>query len=178
MNHRTFRRAVRATSTLAVAATLSSVGLLAGSAGSALALGEVRRWNSAQQPLTVTGYRSTGQGHGTWKVSVGSDGTRSRLSAQLRLRNSDNHRVFAHLTTQTDAGYCHTGGQGDCQFSWADHASATTQRHAGSAWKPFTTSTGVNPDGQWARARVRVQIDVPWRKDPASNAVYTARSSY
>jgi hypothetical protein len=64
---------------IALKAAGGALGLVMLSGASAYALNR----NSLSSPLTVTGYGSTGKGYGSWTVSTGSDGTRSRLSATL-----------------------------------------------------------------------------------------------
>ncbi len=160
------------------AVVLASGALVAATSGAAYALGEVRAWNSPSAPLMVSGYGSAGYGYGTWKASTGSDGTRSRLSANLRIRNTDNHMVFAKLTTQTNAGYCFQPEYTSCSASYFTYASSTTGRYAGSTYKSFGASTGVNASGNYVRGLVNVQLDIPWRDDPSSGTTYTQPEAY
>ena len=166
--------------TLARLASVAAVStaVVATTAGASYALGEVRYWNSSSAPLTVTGYGSSGYGYGTWKVSTGTDGTRSRLTANLRINNADNHAVYATLTTQTNAGYCVEPDYTSCTAQYFTYATQDTAHYTGASWKALTTSTGLNASGNYARGLVNVKLDIPWRTDPSSGTTFTRASAY
>ena len=169
---------MRRTSARLAAVALAVPAIVVATAGAGFALGEVRTWNSSGTPLKVTGYGSTGYGYGTWRASTASDGTRSRLSANLRINNADNHAVFAKLTTQTNAGYCAAPEYVSCTAQYFTYDDSDTSRYSGSSYKAHNTSTGLNSSGNYARGLVTVKLDIPWRDDPSSGTSYTQPEPY
>lgn len=166
-----------------LARRISTIILLAGAivvagASAGYALGRVRYWNSVDKPLTVSGYGSTGWGYGSWRVSTGTDGTRSRLGAHQAISNADDHRVFVKLSTWTNAGYCLATEYLQCTQQYFSYDDSDTGRTSCYCWEYLATSTGVNAAANYARAQVRVKLDVPWRPDPDSNPTYTKGDSY
>ena len=154
---------------------VAGAALLAGSATGAQAL----NWNSASNPLTVSGYGSTGYGYGTWTVSTGSDGTRSRLSANLKYSNADNHKVFAKLQTYVNAGYCLSSDYLSCTAQYYYYTSSDTSRvNQTGVWVNRTTSTGLPGEADYARAGVQVRLDIPVRPDVGSGITWTKGLKY
>lgn len=83
-------------------------------------------WNSSSNPLTVTGYSSTGKGYGTWTVSTSSDGTRYRTGANLWMHNADNHKVYAQTSNYANAGLCVAPQYTSCSQSYYYYNSSET----------------------------------------------------
>lgn len=134
--------------------------------------------NSKSKPLTVVGYGSTGYGYGDWKVSTGSDGTRSRLSGYQRLNDSDNHKVYMGLETWVNAGACVSGDLLDCTQAYYYYASTTTSHTNSSAYVNKKATTGLTAAADYARAAVRVSLDIPWRTDQHGGWAYTDGNKY
>lgn len=55
-------------------------------------------YGSSSSSLKVTGYGSTASSYGSWSITQ-NNGTRSSLSASVRINNADDHKVYARLTT-------------------------------------------------------------------------------
>lgn len=89
-------------------------------------LGAAVTWNSSSNPLTVTGYSSTGKGYGTWTVSTSSDGTRYRTGANLWMHNADNHKVYAQTSNYANAGLCVAPQYTSCSQSYYYYNSSET----------------------------------------------------
>jgi len=161
----------------------AGVGLLAAgfvilTAPAGWAIDTLRSWNSSTTPLTASGYGSTGYGYGQWKVSTGTDGTKSRLYANIKLNNADNHTVYAKLKTQSNAGSCFAPDYTSCVATWYHYASSDSSHYNGSVYKQYVTRTDVNPSGDYARAIVNVCLDIPWRSDIYSGDSYTKGDWY
>ena len=135
-------------------------------------------WNSSSAPLRVFGYGSNGWGFGDWTVSTGGDGTRSRLMAQQRIDNADNHTVFVTFETWVNAGFCFAPQYTNCSQPYYFFESGSTSRVNSSSWRQRWATTGVSPAADKARAYVRVKLDVPWRMDPSSNPTITNGRTY
>lgn len=136
-------------------------------------------WNSKSQPLTATGYGSVGKGYGSWSVTTSSDGTRSRLSAYLYYKNADNHKVFAGLVTYVNSGVCVSGDLLTCTqkyFYW--DASDTPKYNVANTWAQKKTTTSVDPLSDYARAGIRVKLDIPVRPDISSGETLTKGLKY
>lgn len=162
-------------SSLARRTAAVAVLILMGYSSSALALS----WNSAATPLTVTGYGSTGKGHGTWTISTGTDGTRYRTSASLYLINADNHKVYAKTSNYSNSGVCFAPDYTSCQQSFYLHnTSETTHYNVAKTWKTFSSSAAVNGTADYHRAAINVKLDVPWKADPSSGATWTTGIKY
>ena len=135
-------------------------------------------WNSSGTPLTVSGYGSTAKGYGTWLISTGTDGTRSRLTANLKITNADDHAAYAKLETMVNAGACFSGSYLNCSspyYSWAfaKTSGVTTATGATSVWVSKSTSTNLSPYGNYARALVFVALDIPYLPDAISQPTLT-----
>lgn len=147
-------------------------------AGSASA-GQALTWASSSKPLTVTGYGSTGWGYGSWTVSSGTDGTRSRLSANLKYKNADNHKVFAKLQTWINAGYCATSPYLSCTSQYYYYTEKDTDRsNDTSKWVTKSATTGLPGTADFARAGIQVKLDIPVRTDVASGVLWTNGMKY
>lgn len=136
-------------------------------------------WAKSSEPLKVSGYGSTGYGYGTWTVSSGSDGTRSRLTANLKYSNGDNHKVYGRISTWTNAGICISPEYTSCTATYYPYASNDTA-HVNEAgkWVAKTATTSVNPAADYARGQVFVRLDIPLRPDPTSEQTLTKGVKY
>lgn len=155
------------------AASALAVAIVFGSAGSANAL----KWNHGD-PLEAKGYGSYGWGYGNWKVNTQSDGTRSRLGANVSISNADNHKVFAKLATHVNAGYCVSPQFVTCSSEYYLWAEADTARHDGYSWAYKTSSTSLPGNADYTRAGIQVRLDIPSRPDIGSGWTWTKGKQY
>lgn len=157
----------------AVAAAAVAVAVVGAAPTAAYALNNVRVWNSSSSPLVVNGYGSSGYAYGDWKLYNSSSGTRSHASAYTKLSNADNHKVYIELDTQVNAGYCTTYSKYlACTQKYWSHASDESDHHSSSSYKYNPASTGVSGDADFARGRIKANLDIPWRDDPETGWSY------
>lgn len=136
-------------------------------------------WNSGAAPLRVTGYGSIGDGYGSLTLSTGSSGTRFVVNVRQRLTvNADDHKVYANITYQTNAGSCITLPIITCSrvfYTWAhDQTSHTRNEVYVSKWE----SAPVDARGNLGRILVRMWLDIPWRPDVASGLTVSNSVEY
>lgn len=162
------------------AAALAGVTILAvgGAATVASAKGEYRFWNGVSDPLTVTGYSSTGEAYGNWRVSDGGDGTRARTNARMRIDNADNHTVYVTVETWDNTGVCFAPEYTSCTQDWFYYSSAEAGRNNSYSWDWYGASTGVDQTASYARGHARVHLDIPWRPDPDAGPTITDGTEY
>lgn len=143
-------------------------------------------WASSSSPLKVTGYGSTGVGYGTWTVSSGSDGTRSRATAHLAYYNADNHKVFYKLLTYVNAGYCYTPQYLTCDvkyYSYGDndsnHYNTGSSKVGSWTWITANSVTSTLPgNADYARGGLITKLDIPVRTDSSSSTWWTNGAAY
>jgi len=99
--------------------------------------------------------------------------TRQRLTV-----NAENHKVYARITYQTDAGSCATTPTTTCSqpfYYWAtDYTEHTNHGDYLSRWE----SAPVHPNGSEGRILVRMRLDIPWRSDPQSGLTVSGSVDY
>jgi hypothetical protein len=151
-------------------AAVAVVGVFLSVAGAQLAVakGEYKYWPSSGN-LSVSGYGSTAYARGQWRVADSSNGTRSWLDSYTSMSNADDHRKFTHFQTQSATS---SGGP------WSLYAESGTVHSNNENWEWLYANTGVNPSGSYARARVKVCLDIPLRSDPCSGYAVTGATSY
>lgn len=135
-------------------------------------------WNSSSQPLTVTGYGSTGEGYGTWFISTGSDGTRYRATSYMRINNADDHEVYSHIRNWTSAGFCYAPEFLSCTVDYSVYNSMQSGRHDYSFYVGRSSSAPLHGAAEYHRAEVKMRLDIPWRSDPSSTATWTNGIDY
>jgi hypothetical protein len=156
-------------------ASAGALGLVMLSGASAYAV----NWASASAPLTVKGQGSTGKGYGSWQVSSGGDGTRSRLTANLWYHNADDHKVFARMETWVNSGICVAPQYTSCSAAYYFEDDVDT-RHSNQndRWVNVRSSTGVPGSASYARAGIQVKLDVPFEPDPESRKLWAGGMGY
>lgn len=158
----------------AIGATAFVASLLAAGSGCAWA---AQSYASSSRPLSVSGYGSTASSFGTWSITH-TNGTRSQLSASVRIINADDHKVYAYLTTYTNSGICFSGQYLSCSQPFYKYASTSTGRFASPVWVKTSAATSLPGTANVARAGIQTGIDIPFRADPLSTAQYTRGESY
>lgn len=161
---------------LRVAAT---AGLAIGLAGIGAGIAHATEYiGSSSKPLKLEGYGSTAYAYGNWKASSASDGTRSRLSGYQKLKDADNHKVYMGLETWVNAGSCVGGDLMSCTQQYYYYASTTTGHTNSESYVNKKTTTGLTAAGDYARAAVRVSLDIPWRTDKHGGWSFTGGDKY
>ena len=135
-------------------------------------------WNSSSNPLTVTGYGSTGEGYGSFYISTGSSGTRYKFRVRQRIDNADNHQVYANLEYWSNTGICLAPAFFSCNAPYQKHATDVTDRTTKSSYVTLYESAPIDPYASFHRGRVRMRLDIPWRFDPASGWTVTEGIQY
>jgi hypothetical protein len=145
-------------------------------------------WATKSAPLTATGYGSTGVGYGTWNVSSGTDGTRSRATANLAYYNADNHKVFYKLLTWVNAGACLSPDFITCDLKYYQlSANGVDSNHYSTASKSVGNWTWIVANGvteqlpgsaDYARGELHSKLDIPLRSDISSPAWLTKGKKY
>ncbi len=156
---------------LAGAAVAAAVGsaLAFGITSTAFAKGEYKYWPSSGN-ITVSSYGSTAYANGQWRVADSASGTRSFLDSYTTYSNGDDHKKYALL--QTQVGSKSTG-------PWTDWYAAETPHSANTYWEWLYANTSVSGSSSWARAGVKVCLDIPLRSDVCTNSfTYTGSTSY
>jgi hypothetical protein len=148
--------------------------------GSAVgAQGAYKLWANPTAPLRVEYDHSVGWGFGAWTVSSGSDGTRSRLGANVAMSYPfKGRKVFAKLTTWVNAGYCISPDFVTCSMKYYYYDQSDTKHVQSIPWYYVSTTTGVPGGADYARAEIQVKLDIPWKPDPASNSLFTTGVKY
>ncbi|WP_353647662.1 hypothetical protein ABLG96_12220 [Nakamurella sp. A5-74] len=149
------------------------------SAPQAFAKGEFIEWNSRANPLTVSGYGSTGYSYGRFRVADSSAGTRAFDDGWVKLSNADNHRVYITQATLVNSGSCIAPSFLSCtqQYYVQDRAESPHDNRTG-AWLSAKSSTGVDDVADYARGAMRTCLDIPLRTDPCSGQTLTAGTQY
>ena len=150
-----------------------------GAASVAQAKWEYHDWNSAGNPLIATGYGSTVQAYGKWRIADGSNGTGSFLDSYTYLYNADNHKKYATEDTLVNAGICFAPEYTSCQQSYYEYQyTETNHSNASGTWDWLYANTGLPATADYARAAAKACIDVPFRTDPCAGPSYTTGSQY
>lgn len=143
--------------------------LAVGGASAALAKGEYKYWPSSGD-ISVSAYGSTAYAHGQWRVADSSGGTRSFLDSYTTYNNADNHKKYALL--QTQVGSSSSG-------PWTNWYADETAHSANTYWEWLYADTSVSGTSSWARAGVKVCLDIPFRSDVCTNSfTYTGSTNY
>ncbi len=140
-------------------------------------------WNSGNEPLTASddGDKKAA-GYGSWKIGTTVNGTRSQAYGYLKDLDDNGHNVYFELFTQTNAGYCIQPGYTSCDskwYTWKSQFSDFDKETWGKDYwsSEFYASTSVNPDADYARARMRVS-ESNWGADTHSGSTYTKGNRY
>jgi hypothetical protein len=152
--------------------------LALGAASVAEAKGEYKYWNSASNPLYVSGFGSWAKAYGQWRVADSSNGTRAFLDSYTWYNNADNHKKYAWTRTWLNSGYCAAASYLSCTASYYKGASAETPHSNRAAAEWLYASTGLSGSANYARAEVRVCLDIPLRGDPCSGSAFTSGTAY
>lgn len=172
-----FQSVAKVAGRVVVLAIVSMIAVI-GMSSFAHAKGEYHFWNTSSNPLTVTGYGSTGYAYGDWRIADTSNGTRSILRSRLKYNDADNHKVYVQWETWTNAGYCAQPDYTSCDQAYYYWAMDETSHQNEESWTWHSDSTSLNPAADYARARIAVRLDIPWRPDPISGWVLTRGSNY
>lgn len=132
------------------------------------AKGEYKYWPSSGS-ISVSGYGSTAWAYGQWRVADSSAGTRSWLDSYTWYVNADDHKKYAHFQTRVSTL---PGGP----FNYYAEAETSHSNQQSGQW--LYANTAVSPSHSYARAHVRVCLDIPFRTDPCSGFVITGVTSY
>jgi hypothetical protein len=160
-------------------AGLAVGGVLAIAAGSAAqAKDEYKYWNSQSNPLVVTGYGSTVQAYGQWRVTDSAGGTMSFLDSRTWMYNADNHKKYTYFETWTSTGYCIEPQYTSCTAQFFFYAGTETPHSNTTDWQWLYASTGLPGSGNSAKGLAWTRIDVPWRDDPISGSAITLPTNY
>lgn len=170
----------------------ASIAGLAGAA-SAQAYNSPSYWNVSSTPLKVSGYGSTAQAYGYIKIFNGSSGTRMYGYAWNKFVDGDNHRAYLNGATQFNAGTCSSSSStviykgaevsnsSSCTFQFADNEYIRVDglNYTSSTWIQMPNkSWGVHSGSDRGRLKVNLNIDIPWRSDPAVGPSYSSSDSF
>jgi hypothetical protein len=142
------------------------------------ALAVTRFWNSAANPLTVSGYDSTGFGYGEFWIASGSSGTLYWAKTYQKINNANNHRVYAELTYWSNEGYCIVPSFIQCDTRWYREATDTTYHSSAPFYQAFFENAPIDPYANYHRLSARMKLDIPWRPDPGGGTSYTLGIEY
>lgn len=100
------------------------------------------------------------------------------LMGFVKIANSDDHKGMIELVTFVNAGICVAPQYTQCNQHYYWHAKANSQRTALNTYQRVSAATSLDPHADYARARIRTVIDIPYRNDIPSNDVLTRGEKY
>lgn len=127
--------------------------------------------------LVAEGYGSTGKSNGFWQIGE-NNGTKSQLFSDTYLNNADDHAVYNYWETWTNSGVCFQPTYTSCNAPYYFFDSDESAHQTVEGWDDHYNHMGLPASASYARAAIRVRIDVPWRGDPESGQHLTTGSDY
>ncbi|QOQ39539.1 hypothetical protein [Trueperella pecoris] len=100
------------------------------------------------------------------------------MDGYVKINNADDHKAMLELVTYVNSGLCFAPQYTNCNQQYYWHQRANSQRVAFPAYQRVAATTSLSPNADYARARIRVVIDIPYRNDIVSNDVLTRGEKY
>lgn len=132
-------------------------------------------WSSQ---TSVQAYDMSAYTYAEFWVGSSPYGTKAHYNAYLRNSTGAGYRIYDTLATWTNAGTCFAPNYTSCTAQYYWYAQVDTAHISSTSWYKDYRTTSVNPAADYARGRIEVSIDIPWRIDPTSDQALTQGFKY